>query len=135
MRIWGKCHVCSSCFYFSPGIHLWPLIERGYCASSVVDLNGCGCLCAFMLSATDTHRVFSPILGWAFLCESPHQEEHNLCHAHMLAQLHLHPCPSLPLSCRNNGSWYRARRKERQGSARQEAQKETDSCSTELLKC
>lgn len=136
LGIWGKCHVHSSCSYSS--LHLQPLIGRGYWASSVFGLNGCHHLCAFMFSARRRRlhsRVFSPILGWAFLCESPHQEEQNLHHTHVLVQLYLRPCPSLPLPCRNDGSWYRARRRDKRGSAEQAAQKQGGSCSIELLKC
>ena len=33
-----------------------------------------------LYSQLHTQRVFSPVLGWAFPCESPHQEEQNLQH-------------------------------------------------------
>lgn len=132
MGIWGKCHVCSSCSYSSLGIRLQRLLERGHWAGSAFGLNGCSCLSAFMLSATHTHSVVGPILAWAFLCDSPHQEKRNLHYTHMLTHLHLHPCLSLPLPCRNHSSWFRACRRERWGSAGQAAQKEGFNCSTEL---
>lgn len=62
-------------------------------------------ICVFFCRNTHTIRVFTPILGWVFLCGHPHQQDHNTTHTCS------HNCTSTPVSlslpCRKGGSGYK----------------------------